>query len=69
MPLYNLQFDGGTYHVEAPSMKDAIDVWKLWGQQEWGADHDGTEEPESCALIDECAVLRREQFMTTEKEG
>jgi hypothetical protein len=58
--LYLIQFDHQDYYVEAPSMGCAIEAWKAHVQVEWGSDWDGTEEPDSCALVHDEAVIRAE---------
>ena len=58
MRLYKILYDGEQYFVEAISFPQAIDVWKRHVKDAWGADYDGTEEPESVELLSEEPVLR-----------
>lgn len=58
MNLYLVQFDNQPYYVEASNFGDAIAAWKRHVAQAWGQDYDGTEEPESVALIHDEAVIR-----------
>lgn len=57
--LYLLQFDGEHYYVEAATVADAIYAWMVHQRKEWGKDWDGTEEPDSVALVHERPVIRR----------
>jgi len=56
--LYHVQFDNESYYVEAPSFALAIEAWKRHVAALWGADYDGTEEPESVALVHDEPVIR-----------
>jgi hypothetical protein len=56
MKLFHIQFDGQSWYVEAETMRDAITVWATWGAH--NAEYDGTEEPDSCALVHDEPVLR-----------
>lgn len=56
--LYHVQFDHMDYYVEAPSFALAIEAWKRHVAVLWGTDYDGTEEPESVALVHDEAVIR-----------
>jgi hypothetical protein len=58
MKLYHIQFYGESYYVEAPSVAVAVERWKAHVQADWGPDYDGTEEPESVALVHDKAVIR-----------
>jgi hypothetical protein len=60
MKLYLVQYDGECYYVEATDFGDAIGLWRAHVRRAWGADFDGTEEPESVALMHEDAVIRAE---------
>ena len=55
--LYHVQFDGESYYVEAPDFTRAIAAWKTYVKDLWGPDCDGTEEPESAALVHDGAVI------------
>lgn len=61
MKLYEVVYDGQKRHVEAPSFPLAIEAWKAWARAEWKEDWDGTEEPESVALIGDEPVIRTGQ--------
>lgn len=56
--LYRVTFDGQDRYVEAPDFPRAIEAWKAWGKAEWKEDYDGTEEPESVALVSDDPVIR-----------
>lgn len=56
--IYLLQYDNQHFYVEARSMALAIEAWKKHVAVEWGKDCDGTEEPESCALVETSAFIR-----------
>lgn len=58
MNLYHIQFDGESYYVEAANLAQAVELWKTHLQKEWGDDYNGTEEPESVALVHDEAVIR-----------
>lgn len=58
MNLYHVQFDSQTYYVEAGSFADAIILWGRHVSVLWGDDYDGTEEPESVALVHDEPVIR-----------
>jgi hypothetical protein len=58
MSAYMIQFDGQTRVVDAPGFTEAIEAWHEAMQIEWGDDYDGTEQPESVALIDDDLVIR-----------
>jgi len=62
--LYHAQFDGESYYIEARNFHGAIDTWKRHVAKAWGQNFDGTEEPESVALIHEEAVLRESEAPT-----
>ncbi len=57
MKLYHVQYDSVSYWVEAASFAAAVEQWKRYVAQEWGTDYDGTEEPESVALIHDEPVI------------
>jgi len=65
--LYHIQFDHISYWVEAADIRGAVDVWKRHVAKDWGAECDGSEEPESIALISEESVIR-ETFATAIQE-
>ncbi len=52
MKLYHVQYDHESYYVEAPSLPAAVETWKRH------VAYDGTEEPESIALIHDEPVIR-----------
>lgn len=58
MKLYCILFDSRRYHVEAESIAKAVEYWRRHVAVEWGDDYDGTEEPESIALVHDEAVIR-----------
>lgn len=58
MSAYTVQFDGQIRVVDAPGFTEAIAAWGDAMQIEWGDDYDGTEQPESVALIDDDEVIR-----------
>jgi hypothetical protein len=58
MSAYTVQFDGQIRVVDAPGFTEAIAAWGDAMQIEWGDDYDGTEQPESVALIDDQPVIR-----------
>jgi len=58
MKLYCIQFDNQPRYVEAESFAKAVEAWRRWAAKEWGEDYDGTEEPESVALISDEPVIR-----------
>ena len=58
MNLYHVQYDDQPYYVEAPSFAAAIVAWRTHVADEWGDDFEGTEEPESVAVIHDRAVIR-----------
>ena len=58
MNLYHIQYDGQPFYVEAPSLGAAVLAWRDHVKAEWGSDYDGTEEPESIALIHHQPVIR-----------
>lgn len=58
MSLYLIQYDSEPYYVEARDFHRAIRTWTQHVKILWGTDFDGTEEPESVALVHEDAVLR-----------
>lgn len=49
--LYQIQFDGEQWWVEAPTFAAAIQTWNRVVKAEWGDDYRGDEQPESVALI------------------
>jgi hypothetical protein len=57
MFLYLIQFDGEPYYVEAKSFTAAIIAWGAHVSKEWG-NYDGTEQPDSVALVHDSAVIR-----------
>ncbi len=57
MNVYQLQFDGEGYIVEAETMSQAIYFWRAHVQALWGDDYEGNEEPESCNLLHDEAVI------------
>jgi hypothetical protein len=60
MRVYLVLFDGQERYVEAPTLPAAVRAWQAAMAIEWGADYDGTEEPESITLCGEEAVIRDE---------
>lgn len=56
--LYHVQYDHVSYWVEAISFAQAIDRWKRHVKVQWGADYDGTEEPDSVHLVHGEPVIR-----------
>jgi len=58
MNLYLVQYDSVSYYVEAPSFAHAIDLWERHVAAIWGSDFDGTEQPESVALVHDESVIR-----------
>lgn len=56
--LYHIQYDGQCYWVEASCFAIAILRWKDHVRGLWGEEYDGTEEPDSCALIHDEPVIR-----------
>lgn len=58
MLLYLVQFDAQDYYVEAPDFPAAIELWKVHVAKLWGDDYDGTEQPESVALVHDEPVVR-----------
>lgn len=58
MNLYLVLYDGQPYYIEARTFPGAIDTWRQHVAEEWGEDFDGTEQPESVALVHEKAVIR-----------
>lgn len=65
MSLYQVQFDGEQYFVEAESFAAAIEAWKDDWRQEGEYDD---EEPESVALLSDKHVIRAAS-PTPEAEG
>lgn len=55
--LYHIMYDSVAYFVIAESLAGAIELWKEHVRAEWKEDYDGTEEPESCALIHDGPVI------------
>lgn len=51
MNLYHIQFDGEPCYVEAPSVAEAVEIWKRHTNR-------GDEEPESVALVHAGGVIR-----------
>lgn len=62
MNLYHVQYDGETYYVEAVCLGNAAKLWKQHVKELWGVDYEGTEEPESIALVHDSRVIRAENF-------
>jgi hypothetical protein len=58
MNLYQVLYDGQHYYVEAESFTAAIGLWKIHVSMLWGEDYDGSEQPESVALIHDDPVIR-----------
>lgn len=56
MNLYMIQYDGQEDYVEAGNMGAAVEIWERAGKAD--RDFDGTEQPESVALVHDAAVLR-----------
>lgn len=56
--LYLIHYDHQPYYVEAENLASAVERWKAHVKVVWGDDYDGTEEPESIALVHEEAVIR-----------
>ncbi len=56
--LYLVLFDGTHYYVEAKDFPTAIEAWKKHVMIEWGESYDGTEQPESVALVHDEPVIR-----------
>lgn len=56
--LYHVRYDGQDYYVEAHCFPVAIGRWKNHVKKLWGREYDGTEEPESVALVHEGPVIR-----------
>ncbi len=62
MNLYLIHYDGEPYYVEAPSLEEASDLWKLHVKKEWEEAYNN-EEPESIALMHDYPVIRAESFI------
>jgi hypothetical protein len=60
MSLYHIQFDNQPYWVEAENYGKAITAWRQHVAVLWGTDYDGTEEPQSVALIHDEPVIREQ---------
>lgn len=60
--LYLVLFDGQERYVEAPSFAEAVLAWRAAIAVEWGADYDGTEEPESVVLMSDEPVIRAREI-------
>ena len=58
MSLYHVQFDHESYYVEAPTFGGAVAAWRTHVAKLWGCTYEGTEEPESVALLHEDPVIR-----------
>jgi hypothetical protein len=58
MKLYQIQFDGSQYFVEAPNFAMAIVAWKRYVAASWEIDYAATDEPESVLLIHDEPVIR-----------
>ena len=58
MKLYMIQFDGQRDYVEAESYGAALKAWHAHMMIEQAPDWDGTEEPESVALVHDEPVIR-----------
>lgn len=58
MKLYMVQFDGQQYYIEAESFRKAIEAWRRHVAVLWEEDYEGTEEPESVALVHDDPVIR-----------
>lgn len=55
--LYLIQYDSVNYYAEAADLAKAVEAWKAHVKIAWGDDYDGTEEPESIALVHEEPVI------------
>jgi len=60
LKLFRVEYDGGDYYIEAPSMQRAIDVWHLYmstapATREWW---DTDTEPRVVALVHDRPVIR-----------
>ena len=64
MNLYHIQFDGQSWWIEARNFQGAIDAWTREVAKEWGEDFDGTEQPESVALVHDGPVIREHEALT-----
>ena len=58
LKLYLIHYDHQAYYVEAENLVNAVGKWKEYVKLDWKEDYDGTEEPESIALVHEAAVIR-----------
>lgn len=58
LKLYQVQFDGQQYFIEAASFASVVETWKRHVADLWGEDYEGDEEPESVALIHDEPVVR-----------
>ncbi len=68
MNLYLIQFDAQDYYVEASDFTRAIESWKIHVSRMWGADYDGTEQPESVALIHDDPFIRPDELEKREAQ-
>ena len=64
MNLYHVQFEGTSYWIEARDFHGAINAWTAHVAKEWGTDFDGTEQPESVALVHDSGVIREPEART-----
>lgn len=57
MNLYHLQYDDQPYYVQAETVAWAVQSWKEHVKKLWGSEYEGTEEPQSVALIHDEEVI------------
>lgn len=57
MKLYHVQYDGEPYYIQAESVAWAVHTWKDHVKEKWGKDYDGSEEPDSVALVHDEGVI------------
>ena len=66
--VYGVTYDGETRIVIAPTFGDAVELWLMEMQGEWGDDWTGDEQPEQVVLISDEPVIGVELEMERRRQ-
>lgn len=62
MNVYEIEFDGDLFYLEAESFGAAVKRWKIWMKNNYKEDYEDGWEPDSVVIVRNGNVLRTDQI-------